>query len=225
MEDKKQYIHNLAENITKEQPFINNTELAYQIILHEIINGKLAANEKILQENVAELFGMSRTPVRDALVKLETDGFLTHSENGGYEVSDISLSDFVDFFEFRMIIEEQAAYSAARRITDEQLKKLKDNVAAMKAVQNNSDRYEFQRLDMMFHSTIVEASQNPYLIESMNHYKTKELLFQTRYMEKANPRHIIKVHEAIYKAIDENDEDLARQKMHSHLQFYIYGMC
>ena len=87
------------------------------LVLREILNGQLSPGEKIPQEQLAVLFGMSRTPVRDALIRLEEDRFLEKSGRAGYQVSRIRLKDCVDFCEFRLMLEMEIARYAAMRAT------------------------------------------------------------------------------------------------------------
>ena len=124
----KEYYDSLTHTLLKEQPFLNQTDLAYELVLREILNGQLSPGEKIPQEQLAVLFGMSRTPVRDALIRLEEDRFLEKSGRAGYQVSRIRLKDYVDFCEFRLMLEAKAAYLAARNITGKQLEQLRENM-------------------------------------------------------------------------------------------------
>ena len=78
-----EYYDRLTHTLLREQPFLNQTDLAYELVLREILNGQLSPGEKIPQEQLAVLFGMSRTPVRDALIRLEEDRFLEKSGRAG----------------------------------------------------------------------------------------------------------------------------------------------
>lgn len=133
MDEKKmlkdrEYYERLTHTLLKEQPFLNQTELACELVLQEILNGQLSPGEKIPQEQLAVLFGMSRTPVRDALIRLEEERFLEKNGGAGYQVSRIRLKDYVDFCEFRLMLEAKAAYLAARYITEKQLEQLRENM-------------------------------------------------------------------------------------------------
>lgn len=220
MQDKI-YYQQLAEAILREHPFYNNTELAYEVILQEILNGNIGAEERIGQEMFSSVLDMSRTPVRDALQRLERDKFLEKSEKSGYQIQKIKLKDYVDFFEFRLIVERKAAYLAARNITDVQQEQLQQNLQAFEQLLNTRRFHEMWQLDIEFHRIIAEASHNEYIYENLLRYRNKEIFNMKLLVQENSLKYMLKKHRAIYEAICDCDEDKAERMMNSHLQFYL----
>lgn len=218
----KKYYENVIKELKEENPFLSNTNIAHQLLLEDIVSWNLKPGEKISQESIATLFEMSRTPIRDALAQLETEGYIEKNSSSGYQVPQVRLKDYVDFFEYRLLIEPQAAYWAARNITMDELESLAENLTASeKAVEEKKIR-RFLRLDQEFHDIIIHASNNDYLIEGAKVYsKKKELYAQFLVSRGEQVSSIINKHRLVYEAIHENDEDKAKEAMRSHLGFYI----
>lgn len=212
------------EVIRNENPFMPQTELAYKVLLKEIVATHLEAGTKINQEQLAELLGMSRTPVRDALNELEKDGYVVKNSNGGFSVYQLRIKDYVDFYDFRIMLEAQAAYLAARNIKPEQLERLKKNVDAFRTATEKEDIATMRKLDIAFHQLIVEASDNRYIIEAHEHIINKRKMF-VRYMVKSGRmNNAVKWHERCLDAIINQDEDGAKKSIEEHLKYYIRGL-
>ena len=173
---KKEYYDRQTHQLLKEQPFLNQTDLAYELLLREILNGELVPGEKIPQEQLAVLFGMSRTPVRDALIRLKEDRFLEHGEKSGYQVSRIRLKDYIDFSEFRLMLEAKAAYLAARCITEDQMAELTKNLTRFHQAAKGKELRLILLLDKEFHDIIARSSGNFYICEALERYGSRELL-------------------------------------------------
>ncbi|MCC8127181.1 MAG: GntR family transcriptional regulator [Clostridiales bacterium] len=221
MTNDKKYYQVLSESILKKQPFLKNTELAYEMILEEVLRGRLIPGEKILQENLAVLFDMSRTPVRDALLRLEQEGFLEHNEKNGFQVQNISLKDYVDFCEFRLLLEPKAAYFAARNISVKQMERLKHNIDEFKEAATSDNFYQKLILDNEFHSIIAKASDNSYIYETIQRYRSRAIFHMLMIPRDERSRYVLNKHIGIYQALSDNDEERAEQMMRSHLQFYL----
>lgn len=220
VEKIKKYISELKE----ENPFISQVDLAYQVFLKSIIADAIPMGEKINQEYFAAELEMSRTPLREALMKLEKEGYVEKSDKLGYCVSKIKLKDYVDFCEFRIQIEAFAAFLAARNITAEQIKLLKNNLDKYIEACNRDDQRHMRKLDMEFHELIVEACNNPYVIEVYQGMVNKKKLF-FRYSERAGRLSLAKKgHIEIYKAIVNQDEEKAKEAMIYHLKYYIRAL-
>lgn len=217
----KEYYDSLTHTLLKEQPFLNQTDLAYELVLREILNGQLSPGEKIPQEQLAVLFGMSRTPVRDALIRLEEDRFLEKSGRAGYQVSRIRLKDYVDFCEFRLMLEAKAAYLAARNITGKHLEQLRENMERFREAADGKELRSILLLDKEFHDIIAQASDNFYICEALGRYRSRELLNLQLSLKEESIRFVLDKHQAIYDAICAHNEELAEKSMTSHLKFYM----
>lgn len=221
MKNTRQYYEKLANHIQNEKPFINYTELSYEMILHEILNGNITNEDIIMQDQFSTLLGLSRTPVRDALLKLESDGYLARNEKGSFKLCNGSLSDYMDFSEMRIVVEPKTAALAARRASEEQIQELKNNVEKLYGFIEHADILKIMELDYEFHYLIAQASGNLYLQELLKNHKIK-MTFNFRFVvRKESVKKLYRTHKEIYKAIAEGDDELAEKRMYKHLQFYI----
>lgn len=221
----KKYYGEQMRILLEEQPFLNQTDLAYELLLQEILNGELVSGEKVPQEQLAELFNMSRTPVRDALIRLEEDRFLKRGPKGGYQVSRVRLKDYMDFSEFRILLESKAAYLAARCITLEQMEALTQNLKQFHQAAKQQELHRILRLDKEFHDIVARASGNYYVYEALERYRSRELLHLQMSLHKESIAFVLDKHQAIYDAISRHDEEAAEKAMVSHLKFYIKNVC
>lgn len=214
-------IEAVVGKLKKENPFISQVDVAYRIIQQGILSNQLPAGEKINQEYYANVLNMSRTPIREALIQLEKDGYVEKNDKAGYLVYQIKLKDFVDFFEFRIQLESYAAYLAARSITGEQLAGLKQNVEDFIKACDRDNLSEMRRLDGVFHDMIIRACDNPYVMETHRWMLGRRKLY-IGYLERAGRlAYAKKWHVEIYKAIASQDEDGAREAMRQHLKYYL----
>lgn len=138
------------------------TDRAYAGIRSMILSGELPAGSQLGEEALAERCGVSRTPVRDALRRLESELLVKRNEAQRSFVADWSLSDVADAFELRAMLESHAARRAAERMDDLTLQQLRGcNQAILRAVQQDSpDVNGFLEGNRDFHALILEAAQS-----------------------------------------------------------------
>ncbi len=207
--------------IREKNPFMNNVNIVYSIILDDIVDGNIPSGVKLNQNQLADEMGMSRSPIREAFIKLESDGFLIKGESGSYFVPEFDLGDYVDFGEFRLAIEPLAAYYAARYISEEELLQLKELIKKWHEVAADSDYAKLLHFDIEFHRAIVEASGNRYFIKTYETYEKRNLYYRRLVYPETNLHYSYKKHRLIYEKICEHDEIGAQEAMRMHLSFYM----
>ena len=209
------------KTIREKNPFISNVNIAYSIILDDIVDGNIPSGIKLNQNQLADEMGMSRSPIREAFIKLESEGFLIKGESGSYSVPEFDLGDYVDLGEFRLAIEPLAAYYAARYISEEELLQLKGLINKWHEAAADSDHAKLLHLDMAFHRAIVEASGNRYLIQTYRMYEKRNLYYRRLVYPETNLHYSYRKHRLIYEKICEHDETGAQEAMRLHLSFYM----
>ena len=207
-----------VQQMKKNNPFINNTDIAYELILEKILEGILEPGNKVKQEEMAELFNMSRSPIREAIHRLEKEGFLVKG-NIGYEVYTLQIKDYLEFSEFKINLESYCAYLAARYITANQSELLKNNIEQMNEAINKEDLSKVVELDSEFHDVIVESASNQYLKESYKLFEKKNKFYRKMIVKRDNIQSIFIKHKKIYGHILEKNENGALEEMKSHLSF------
>lgn len=139
-------------------------EQAYTILKEQIVTLKLRPGQILMVQQLATELGFSRTPVREALIRLKEELFVTEAEGNKFKVSDISWKWIQDNYMARIILEEAAIAYAVQHATGEQIRELKRIVKEMEAVLKTMDYATYFELDCLFHKSIVAISGNTILI-------------------------------------------------------------
>ncbi|WP_379551585.1 GntR family transcriptional regulator [Qipengyuania sp. DGS5-3] len=166
------------------------SDKAYDTIRSMIISGELSSGDALGEEALADMCGVSRTPIREALRRLESDMLIRKTESQRSFVADWSLDDIEDVFELRAMLEGHAAQRAAGRMTDEVLQKLREfNAIIGKAVSKSSPDVDvFLEQNRAFHALILKTAgsqrletllqaliEQPVIWRTAHHYGDDEL--------------------------------------------------
>lgn len=135
-------------------------EQVYKKLKESILSGALKANSRLVEEKLAFSLGTSRTPIREAIQKLEKEGLVYKLPRGGYAVGGISEEDIDEVFGIRSILEGYAAYLAAQRITDEEIDELERLVRKGEEYLNAGDLESLVKLNTEFHEKLYKASKS-----------------------------------------------------------------
>ncbi len=132
-------------------------ELKRRIVLLDYAPGQMLREKDLIEE-----FGVSRTPVRETLIRLETEGLVRIIPNQGTMVTEVSFQNLKDVFEIRSALLRLAGRLAAERITGPEIDQLRDQIEAMK---RERDPRTLMRLDMEFHETLNRTTKNQTLVK------------------------------------------------------------
>lgn len=199
---------NHAKEIMKKAPFMNKTELVYQLVLEDILDGKLAGGIRIDQNEIATQLELSRSPIREALSKLCDDGFLVRNGTSNYEVYRLKMEDYILLNDFRTMLEVFACEKAVKYANGKDFNSMEEILKQEKKAVISKDMVAFAHLDLEFHESIVKAAHNPEVEKTYARYKPKfelydALTLNTDILAVAHQWHI-----RIYQAI--NDRDTAK---------------
>ncbi len=191
---------------------------AYQDLKHRIINGVLEPGAQILEEELALMLGMSRTPVREAAVRLEQEGFLEIIPRRGLTISKLSKRDIREINEVLECLEIQAAERlAGRKISPAELKMLEDAVAGMDRALEGEDIYEWANADYKFHSLLIELCGNQHLATTAKNYLDKAHRFRVLTLPlRPRPVYSNVNHAAVVEAIRRHDPQTAQDIHRAH---------
>lgn len=128
-----------------------------------IFEHELPPGSRIGEAQLTRLLGMSRTPVREALARLASEGLLTAAAGRGFLVADLTAEDLIDIYRVRAVLEGLAAEEAASRATRVDIARLEDLYEAMANASANGHDQELAQRNSEFHSMIAEISGNTYL--------------------------------------------------------------
>jgi GntR family transcriptional regulator, rspAB operon transcriptional repressor len=142
-------------------------ENIYYILRDRIANVYYRPGDHLYEKILAEEFGVSRTPIRESIIRLKQDNLVIIVPHGGARVSDINLKDFQKLIEIRLILERGAAQLAVRNASQSHISRLRALSNKMKNVKEG-DINGWVECDSEFHQIIAEASENPFLIEYLS---------------------------------------------------------
>lgn len=184
-----------------------------------ILLGELAPGAVLVERHLSEKLGVSRTPMREALQILGSEGLITIVPNRRPRVASPSLKEILELLEVHMLIEGHGTRLAAKNITDAELEDLKRVLEELDSSGANRGQFDFFELDMAFHRKIVEASRNATLIET--HSQLNARLYRTRFLstQTLSGRPLMQSqHLQIFDALQSRDEDLAKRQIEEHLR-------
>jgi len=210
----------MMPNDMKKPPGLN--EWAYYSIRSQIINDQIPPGTQLNIEDLSKQLRISRTPIREALLRLVQDGLVCTESRVGFFVSGITRKEFLEVCELRMIIESYAAERAATSMSPKLRAEL-EAVFHQFTASEYSNTEAFMEIDDRFHGIIVSCLNNDKVNATMNSISSLIYRFRT-YINENDRRQAIKEHAEIVAAIKENDPEKAREAMirhHKHNEVFL----
>ncbi|MCC7105510.1 MAG: GntR family transcriptional regulator [Chloroflexi bacterium] len=192
-------------------------ERVYRQLREAIISGDFVPGERLVETTLAARMGVSRSPVREAIRRLEQEGLITFTPRRGVAVDSPTVADVEDVYSVRAVLEVLAARLAARRRTPKHVDALHRAAARMEHAISLGDTPAVVRADDDFHRTIVEASGNARLKEILT--RLLDVIRRARLAAHSRPgwsEMALEMHEGILDAIEQQDEARAVDRMQYH---------
>jgi DNA-binding GntR family transcriptional regulator len=183
-----------------------------------ILNGELAAGERVNELALAQQLGVSRSPIREACRKLEQAGLVEVIKNRGVFVRSVDIQQALDIYEIRGALAQLAGGLIAERATNEDIAELRDMAEQMDALAHAGDVEHYYRLNIAFHARLVQCTRNPRLIEMFQ--GTDKELHLYRHRSLVQPEGLIvsnKEHIEIVQALTARDIKRARRAFKRHV--------
>lgn len=193
-------------------------EIVYEELRNLILTGKIKPGTRMMEIELAEDMGVSRTPIREAIRKLEKEGLVIIEPRKGAYASEVSVKDMEDILEVRANLEGLAAYYAAERMTDAEKKALGETSEKFRAAVEAGDMAEMISNDTRFHHMIVESSKNNHLIHMVE--QLQELVLRFRYIyykDFKRAEEMLPEHKRIYEEIVNGNGANARFEAFNHI--------
>ena len=200
-------------------------EIVYEELKRQILVGEIAPGTRMMEVDLADDMGVSRTPVREAIRKLEKEGLVTIEPRRGAYASDISIKDMLDVLEVRQNLEGMAAALAARKVTEEEKRDfIKANEAYNAAVKSGNTE-EIIKCDEYFHQLIVNYSDNKTLTQLLSQVQELALRFRYIYYDDFSryekmPMEHIEIEETILSGDTERARIVAEEHV-AHLKEFV----
>jgi len=185
-------------------------EKILESIREAILKGTLKPGERVSEPELAERFGISRTPIREAFRQLESEGYLVVIPRKGAVVASLSERDVMEFYAIKSILEGHAARIAAERMTERDLERLETINNRLQQIAGDGDIKTFFRIHNEFHELFIKASGNDKLVELINHLVLK--FNRLRLASLAQPGRMdisVQEHRKIIEAFRQHDGELA----------------
>jgi DNA-binding GntR family transcriptional regulator len=194
---------------------------AYEAIKRRIIACELEPGEPVTVTGLAEALTIGRTPVIQAIDRLTVDGLVKVMPRKGVVVSPISLNDFVEIIEVRLLNEARAGRWAAERAERSEITAMKSNLKAMRSAAKQADIDDFIALDRAFHRLISNAARNHVLADFLSnlHDRSQRFWFISLRVAEHTSR-VCEEHAAIYEAIRSHDPDAAEKTIQLHISSF-----
>lgn len=154
-------------------------DVVSEALRQAIKDGVLKPGERLMEIQLADELGVSRTPIREAIRKLELEGFVVMVPRRGTYVADISLKDISQVFEIRGALEELAAGLAAERITPDELESLERILVEINEYMANDNFDKIVDADVRFHDILYHASRNQRLVDILHNLREQMLRFRS----------------------------------------------
>jgi DNA-binding GntR family transcriptional regulator len=194
----------------------NLTELTYRSIKGQLLDGTLREGMRLTEELLATQLGISKSPVREALNRLEAEGLVCIEARRGAYVREFSAKDVSDLFDFREVLELHSI--AAAKVTPALLREMAESIERTKTYLAARDKSKHVEEDLRFHGMIAEASGNPEFCRVFENVQQKSLLCRYRtYDLSANTSPV--GHGNIYQALKKQDREGAQAAMQDHIRF------
>ena len=175
--------------------------------------------EKLLENNIAEQLGVSRTPIREAIKGLAAEGLVKMNPNQGVVVINVSIEDLQEVLKIRKVLEGLATSIAAEKISQEEITKLEGIIKKMSTSIYKNDVVVYSELNAEFHNLILNACGNKRLMKICVNLSDSDHRFRIRSL-RSNPERLkysLKEHQEILEALKRKDSIQAERLSQAHL--------
>lgn len=192
--------------------------LAYNTLKDAILSFQLLPGDALVEADLAHQLAISKTPVRDALLRLEKEGLVVKIPYTGVRVAEINQRTLIEIFQIRSALEGLSAFLAVSNFSEADVQQAQGLIAAHQKALESGDIEQASRINRMFHDLLIQRSQNQRLAEILanldDHLRRYRLL---SFYQKGRPIKSVNEHRAVLHAIEAHDSKAAEQAMNAHL--------
>lgn len=193
-------------------------DVVFKTLRQAILRGELKPGERLMEIKLANKLGVSRTPIREAIRKLELEGLVNMMPRRGAVVAEITLQDLEDVLEVRAVLEELAVQKACENITEDQLRDLKKAANDFKRSLEDDNLLACVETDMAFHEIIYSAANNRRLQQMLQNIREQMYRYRLEYLkDKRMHRLLVEEHDTIRRALKKRDAAKAGSAMRTHI--------
>lgn len=193
----------------------NLTQQAFRHIRDDILQGKLDGRQHLTESYFAERFGISKSPIREALNRLESEGLIAIHPRRGAFVVELSVHDIEEIFDLREALESLVVRDAV--LNEKLLARMRVAVMSARHFRETNDKSNYIRADAAFHTTLAEASSNSRLKKILENMRNQMLIVRARTFELSS-RTSVTQHLDILEALEQGKRDRAANLMAAHIR-------
>ena len=194
-------------------------DVVFKTLRQAILTGELQPGERLMEITLANRLGVSRTPVREAIHKLEQEGLVIMMPRRGAQVAQITEKDLIEVLEVRLGLEEMAVRFACERMTDGQFTELCQAADEFSAAIGRDDLTALAQADENFHSLICRATGNDCLCGITNNLREQMYRYRIEHLKNHDARkNLDGEHKAICAALEKRNAEEAQAILYSHIE-------
>lgn len=199
--------------------FLPLRDVVFNTLRQAILRGELKPGERLMEIQLANKLGVSRTPIREAIRKLELEGLVLMIPRRGAEVAEITEKSLRDVLEVRDALEVLCVELACDRIAKEDIQALKDAAKEFEMALQGGDVTEYAEADVKFHDIIYYATDNQKLIQLLYNLREQMYRYRVEYLKRKDVHSILlEEHEHIIECIEKKDKEAARLAIRTHIE-------
>lgn len=193
-------------------------DVVFNTLRQAILKGELAPGERLMEIQLAVRLGVSRTPIREAIRKLELEGLVLMIPRKGAEVAKISEKSLRDVLEVRRSLEELAIELACQRMLPDAVEELEQRQEEFKNAVLNGNPMEIAETDEAYHDVIYKGTCNDRLIQMINNLREQMYRYRLEYIKDEDKRQILLLeHDHILEAVRRRKVEEAKEAMREHI--------
>lgn len=194
-------------------------DVVFNTLRQAILKGELKPGERLMEIALAERLGVSRTPIREAMRKLELEGLVVMIPRRGAQVANITEKDLNDVLEVRLALENMAIEKACLRMTEEEMEKLSAAGQEFENRLTDGNLVHLAEADEAFHDVIYQASDNVRLNQVLNNLREQIYRYRVEYLKEEETRNIlVKEHRELTEALRLRDVKKAQAICFHHIE-------
>ena len=193
-------------------------DVVFKTLRQGILTGELKPGERLMEIHLANKLGVSRTPIREAIRKLELEGLVTMIPRRGAEVAQITEKSMKDVLEVRKVLDDLSVELACERITEEEKELLKNACVDFEEAVKTGDFPKIAKTDVAFHDIIVTATRNIRLSQMVNNLAEQMYRYRFEYIKDSTQHaRLVQEHEEICQGIIAGDKKRALEAIEKHI--------
>lgn len=199
--------------------FLPLRDVVFNTLRQAILRGELKPGERLMEIQLANKLGVSRTPIREAIRKLELEGLVLMIPRRGAEVAEITEKSLRDVLEVRDALEVLSVDLACDRISSDDIQKLKEAAKEFEVALQGGDVTEYAEADVKFHDIIYLATENQRLIQLLYNLREQMYRYRVEYLKRKEMHPILLAeHEHIIECIEKKDKEAAKLAISTHIE-------